>query len=1283
MLQPEQWQSRLRPFYESGLRIIGEIPFSQADIEDMGESVHAVINAEGMTQGTRTLTTEYYYLFITLMAGFAAHNTEQNYWQAFADFLELEKQSLYNAGWHHWFVGLAKQHGLKVFSFEDDPTPYVTSIRYQGGIPAHSLPDYFERMVLPAVQRPELREVPPKKALDHLLQGHVYFVDSPVLDFLRNSGELGVEFFEKSCKLARHALQNHGAVLNAAEIDLPQYVVSAFEIYLEAEEDKKQHWRKPLLLASPYSDDAAVNLYLPEQEIGLDLFTHQMQWKVSWAGQETPIIIRSNLFHHRQSVVVKEDYLPIQATPKTISASFSSIDEETGIELELRRWNLPLVPADDQAPLLAFHDNGQQIPPGQILPSEPLYLITPIDSTIEFDGKGEQLEECPPLIGAWKTWKMTKWDLSQVWSLLLVKNSAPLGNVFPVQGVIAQPELVDGHLFQFQEYPDQPLYTSNLPSVRIPVASNRNDHVDLSNWQIHIRSLWDANPCIDKIIKVSEFEKSLINETDRVKFPLELLLGKSPAGIYEIKVKGPRDLGAEFRIRTWPKLMVLNHSMKLLSPSQAQQESVFVLILQENAHCEEQAGGESVKIFQNSADWEITAPPEANRVFLELTTPADNGGTVHVPISIPLPKLHWGMATEKAPGVLIWVQSLLHRSIDQLLQDGSSSLHIEMYGLGALIPYLRLQLVDLAENNLVIQNAKLSHTDFTKDWLRVTLGQFADSVKMVNSLAQFELVYQELQDWEEELHIPLLEVSRDLEMSEVNLEKAGKTSWKVVWHEDNPLKNRRFMILPTWQPWQKPWEAKIPDKSRGEFIIENSALPPSSYSLYFYIAPKWDEPRISPPTNIKPFVVNLCSAQDRIKAINRDGNSHNQYLMNSIELASIYDTLGDPAKRDEILTECAKELIHLTNLDLLIGFLKWIQTKEINPAIKSFFFNSMFHYKIVEVMLETYKGKPSILAEYLLYTAKVKMIPSDSAKLILNLVNDPVAVQSCLKSLLSKKENDLAFFVVTMMAQARLSKRDALELFSAAPDWALPKIAELDSNPYSDSLIAGLLPKIFYLNAMAEDTRVSDWMIRAIPYEEEGQVVLTYLNYLFEVEHTNRFNILMKSYLNEKIEDEEVMKLLSLEPKTALDILESAPDHVSHQKWIVKLIEKYPTAAGFVVPGDQLLTPFGTVKIDYIEKKIEGRVSRIRLGEQDYRLYVVAGDGAEKFRLQIDFGDKKIYIPGQTTVWKCGRCEYMNPEQNKVIHHADVEHRHVILSPLPLPISFTPEDIKIVIITNQ
>jgi hypothetical protein len=80
---------------------------------------------------------------------------------------------------------------------------------------------------------------------------------------------------------------------------------------------------------------------------------------------------------------------------------------------------------------------------------------------------------------------------------------------------------------------------------------------------------------------------------------------------------------------------------------------------------------------------------------------------------------------------------------------------------------------------------------------------------------------------------------------------------------------------------------------------------------------------------------------------------------------------------------------------------------------------------------------------------------------------------------------------------------------------------------------------------------------------------------------------------------------------------------------------------------------------------------------------VVAGDGAEKFRLQIDFGDKKIYIPGQTTVWKCGRCEYMNPEQNKVIHHADVEHRHVILSPLPLPISFTPEDIKIVIITNQ
>jgi hypothetical protein len=205
--------------FQPSMGFIGEIPISTSDLDDMSSEVKALIQKNRLGNATDILTQKFPLTMLTFMASFASYNTEQNYWQAFADTLGVNKQYLYNQRWHKIFISLAKKHGLKVFDFEDDPNPYVTSIRFQGGIPSHSLPDYFERMVLPAVERPALKEAPIKQTLKYLLK-HSYFVDSPVLDFLNNSGDLGVEFFSESCKLARHALNNYGAILSTDEVDL-------------------------------------------------------------------------------------------------------------------------------------------------------------------------------------------------------------------------------------------------------------------------------------------------------------------------------------------------------------------------------------------------------------------------------------------------------------------------------------------------------------------------------------------------------------------------------------------------------------------------------------------------------------------------------------------------------------------------------------------------------------------------------------------------------------------------------------------------------------------------------------------------------------------------------------------------------------------------------------------------------------------------------------------------------------------------------------------------------
>jgi hypothetical protein len=300
-----KWEKSLKPYFNGRLRIIGEIPLSFADIEEIAGNVKLILQNNWTSEATRQFRTYYPLSFITMMAGFAAYNTQGNYWQSFADFIHLDKAMILNQKWHHLFVELARNQGLLVFDFEDDPTPYVTSIRYQGGIPAYSLPDYFERMVLPAVERSGLREAPVKTVLEYLIN-HVSFVDSPVLDFLSNSGELGIEFFTKSCQLARHAKRNHGEILPADEVDLPAYVVAAFEAFMERKEDEKQHWHKPELLAAPYSEDSAVILSMPGQEISLDLFTRQIYWQIEWDGQTKPLEIPCKVIRQRQSVVTKE-----------------------------------------------------------------------------------------------------------------------------------------------------------------------------------------------------------------------------------------------------------------------------------------------------------------------------------------------------------------------------------------------------------------------------------------------------------------------------------------------------------------------------------------------------------------------------------------------------------------------------------------------------------------------------------------------------------------------------------------------------------------------------------------------------------------------------------------------------------------------------------------------------------------------------------------------------------------------------------------------------------------
>lgn len=231
--------------------MIGEIPISRQEMEDMAAGIRGCIQRQGLPRATEILDSQYPHTYLVFLTAFGAYNTARDYWGALGEEIGAVREHLFNHHWHQRYLEKIKQLGLRYFAEAESATPYVTTIRYHGGIPVYSLADYFRHFVLPAVDRPELAELSARQALEVLMRT-AYNVDSPVINFLENSGVLGEAFFEACRQLARH-YRLHGEVLSTVNLNLPERVVRAFENFVQedllpAEGEAKLRLRKPVLL---------------------------------------------------------------------------------------------------------------------------------------------------------------------------------------------------------------------------------------------------------------------------------------------------------------------------------------------------------------------------------------------------------------------------------------------------------------------------------------------------------------------------------------------------------------------------------------------------------------------------------------------------------------------------------------------------------------------------------------------------------------------------------------------------------------------------------------------------------------------------------------------------------------------------------------------------------------------------------------------------------------------------------------------------------------------------
>lgn len=1261
------WEKRLTPYFNTQLHILAEIPLTESDLDEILDLVRDEINTLGLPKTTERLEKFYPHTFLTMLAHFAAHNDQQGYWNTLG--ARLDTEYLFNYQWHRKFVAACRDLGLFTFTRQDMNNYYVATIRFHGGIPTYSLPDFFEQMVEPAVTRSEYREVPPKQLLPHLIRS-VYFVDKPVLDFLENSGEMGRVWFEECVQLFRHAKDNYGEVLPKAKVpSIPLYIYQFFEKYNEGLDDSRYHWRRPFLQVTPFEDDSAVVLVLPQQAVPIDFYTQGLVWKITWPGLVQPIVRACQMKRLRQDIVTEEDYYTVSGTPETITVSIQSAGK--GQEEEYRRWTLPLMPADPLPKFLAFREDQRHIPNPQTLPEKPLYLLMPTNYQLEVDGGGVMTGSFPGFIGEWEDWKIEAWDLTHTLAISLLADGVVIGESIPVAREMAQPELVGGHQFDYQENPDEPLYTSGVPEVQVPIQRGLDKFRALKDWTVHVASVWEALPEVDKTISLQSMHSQVEIRGDVALFPLREVLGEQPAGIYDIKISGPKGQGSEHRVRLWPKFLVRDLSFEFPSPEEAHQDEQFEVRLQEGATLINQAGAEEVEIVKVDGAYLINAPPQVYRVRLDLVTKTKEEKLVRIPVSVPLPRLRWALAEEKTPGSLSFGQEALHISISRFDQYQSSALHFEMHGLDKMANQLKLQLVEVGEGVHVLAESELSRLGFIRDRLRAPLRLFSTTVQASNTLMQFDLVYQK--DWQSEpIRYPVLTLSPKLAIQSVALQPEGEVSWRLSWTEEKPLKHRRVMIQSTWQPWQPPMEFSIPDEAKGELLINNVSLPPSQYAIYFYVMNPWSDPLTKPPEGIEPHLVALRSPEARLLELDYDGEDHDRQFQNAIERACIYDSLGENEKRDESVSEAAKHLRYVENVKTLIGSIKWLQGKEIAPTYKSFFSKNLFHPDIVETMLGKYRPTDPALFEYLHMTAEVKSIHLNSARRLLESVDDPIVIAACLNELIRKKDKTLVSRIVSMVEEERLSIDDGVTYLLKLSDDRMMVINEFEQfewSPHTEQLIKGFLHEVF--DEISDNDKSSEAMksamFRAAHFELSQERMHQYLAYLLRNEWNKDdvYELIIDRHLAGILGHKFLFSLMEIHPDESLrvlkDYVESFPEY---EPLIQYLEEAFPSASGLLTPGLSLNTPFGIARIEKIIHPDGSTLETAKYSDERFILVMVEGEGLDQIRVRVDFEEMELIFEGVESVWRCECCQsFIHPDQNRLLAHHKQAHpgqNHII-----------------------
>jgi len=1245
-----EWETYLRSYFQRRLRLIGEIHLRRRDVEELADLISAdfaeITQQEGMSHATESLKNKYAHVFVTFLTAFATFNEERNYWRTLSERLNVPEGHINNYRWRHIAYDFIESKHLPVLSENQVSNKYVTTLYFHGGIPLYSLPDFFAHILLPSVQKSEYVELTSSRVLKIILAG-IHNVDSAVINFLTYSGELGEAFFASCREMAWRYIKDQ-ELITPEEVALPDYLVEAFFNYMETSQEQSFHLRKPFLSFNPY-DDPCLRLNLPEEQIPLFFVEEEIFWQISWDGQHPPIEVTPTLRKQRQDVLMRESGLSIPGMPYYLKISLLR-RKASDRPQPICRWTLPCFPTEDQ-PLFSVRDNGQILASKHELPGESLLLVFPADVQLQTEGESIRLETYPSLGGTFSNWKAEAWDLTKAQSLHLLRSGQEICPAIPI-GFADQAPVLAGAICHYNDDPnDIPLYTGHAPILRIPKRPGRSLEDELKRWKVEIRSQWETSPTLNlEATPAAYLDFVSVSDENFADFNLTSILGEGAVGTFNLRVHSQYETEAEFRFRVWPSLYILG-LQKVILPNEHGSEPVsFNLRLPEGSYCEVQPGVEGLSVEASAVATRINVDAKCIRADLYLVKPMDGHNPVRIPIFIPLPRLRWkllvGDAAAEEPE---WASQASPKTVDSVLQASSASIHLSMHGIHGIADRVSLLLVDPNVPGDYIQEEKLRINTIEKDVLRLPLNPFRTTLAGYTQSPQLELqLFYRAPNFEESKRVPLAFLSRQLEIKDVSLSKIGELTWRLSWNEPSPLRNRRVLIGSIWQPWQSPWEFKIPDKARDNFILENIGLLPSHYRISFYTARSSEPPQTS-FSEINIFEISTCSPGERIRQLELQScPTPEQDFRRHFEISCILAEIGKSF--DQQVNQCIEilKLRKITNLILLFSYHTWLEIHSNNHpgdiglksnirAVHSW----MYVPEIVQHVLQHEKRDTPLRSAYINLVTASRNIYPDTARLLIQHEDDPIVMNYCLNFLMENDTGNSIPFILDLIQTARLSNRDAAYLLASKWPVALEFLLQLPETNTRNSLIVTLLHHI-------KD-----------PIQAVDKLPSEIIQHLIDADTNEDFH---RYYDQIRRKRKEVS---SIDSKTNPENVKAPPS------------SPQPVNLSLIAEAGRLLTPVGVGMVIALKKISGEKIAHAHIRDANFFAMLKLATGES---IILDFEKNVINFLTGSRVYACSHCNhYATTHRHLLLDHQNEVHptvRHFIRV-FPLEFTIDPRDIMI------